>query len=73
MGDMFGPAFLGRLQLDHRTRPFLQQQDFLQMMQILQKNPGAMQTFFGDPRFKLAMQVLSLMRFATQLHLTDRT
>ena len=57
MNDMFGPAFLGRLQMDPRTRPFLQQQDFLVMLQSLKTNPGAMQTFFSDPRFKLALQV----------------
>lgn len=57
MDSMFGPQFIGRLQMDPRTRPYLQQQDFLAMMQNLQKNPGAMQTYFADPRFKMAMQV----------------
>lgn len=57
LNNMFGPTFLGRLSMDPRTRPYLEQQDFLAMLQTLQKNPGAMQMYMGDPRFKMAMQV----------------
>ncbi|KAK9807977.1 hypothetical protein WJX73_009842 [Symbiochloris irregularis] len=57
LNNMFGPTFLGRLSMDPRTKPYLEQQDFLAMLQTLQKNPGAMQMYMGDPRFKMALQV----------------
>ena len=57
MNNMFGPAFLGKLALDPRTKHLLQQQDFLAMLQNLQRNPQSMQMYLQDQRFQLALQV----------------
>ena len=54
-GDgLFGPQFMAKLAMDPSTRGYLSQPDFMQMLQLLQKNPGMMSNFMQDQRFSHA-------------------
>lgn len=58
-GDIFsGPDFWVKITQDPKTRPFLQQPDFVQMLQDVQKNPGHLNLYLKDPRM---MQVLGVL------------
>lgn len=58
-GDIFaGPDVWVKVSTDPRTRGFLQQPDFVQMLQDVQKNPGHLNLYLKDPRM---MQVLGVL------------
>ena len=57
-GDgLFGPQFMAKLAMDPTTRGYLSQPDFMQMLQMLQKNPSMMSGFMQDQRFSHALSV----------------
>lgn len=58
-GDIFsGPDVWAKVSTDPRTRGFLQQPDFVHMLQDVQKNPGHLNLYLKDPRM---MQVLGVL------------
>eukprot|EP00262_Sarcandra_glabra_P006503 TRINITY_DN18832_c0_g1_i1.p1 TRINITY_DN18832_c0_g1~~TRINITY_DN18832_c0_g1_i1.p1 ORF type:complete len:622 (+),score=117.52 TRINITY_DN18832_c0_g1_i1:180-2045(+) len=57
-GNIFqGPEFWAKLTADPTTRGYLQQPDFMKMMQDVQRNPNNMNMYLGDQRM---MQVLGV-------------
>ena len=50
---------MAKLAMDPSTRGYLSQPDFMQMLQLLQKNPGMMSNFMQDQRFSHALSVSS--------------
>lgn len=57
-GNMFGPDVWVKIQGDPRTRHFLQQPDFVAMINDCQKNPSNVSRYINDPRM---MQVIGVM------------
>jgi stress-induced-phosphoprotein 1 len=57
-GNMFGPDVWVKIQSDPRTRPFLQQPDFVAMINDAQKNPSNVSRYINDPRM---MQVIGVL------------
>lgn len=58
-GDIFSsPDLYAKLSQDPKTRAYLQQPDFLKMIQDVQKNPGNFNLYLKDPRM---MQVLGVL------------
>ncbi|KAJ1416033.1 Tetratricopeptide-like helical domain superfamily [Sesbania bispinosa] len=58
-GDAFsGPEMWARLTADPTTRAYLQQPDFVQMMQDIQKNPSNLNLYLKDQRVMQAIGVL---------------
>lgn len=58
-GNIFqGPELWAKLTADPKTRMFLQQPDFVNMIQDVQKNPNNMNLYLGDQRM---MQVLGVL------------
>ncbi|XP_031484040.1 hsp70-Hsp90 organizing protein 3-like [Nymphaea colorata] len=58
-GDIFqGPEVWAKLTADPATRAYLQQPDFLKMMQDVQKNPSNLNLYLQDPRMMQALGVL---------------
>ncbi|KAJ7952463.1 Hsp70-Hsp90 organizing protein [Quillaja saponaria] len=58
-GDVFsGPEMWTRLTADPSTRAYLQQPDFLRMMQDIQKNPNNLNQYLKDQRVMQALGVL---------------
>ncbi|KAK9927483.1 hypothetical protein M0R45_024664 [Rubus argutus] len=58
-GDAFsGPEMWAKLTADPSTRAFLQQPDFVQMMQEIQKNPSNLNLYLKDQRVMQALGVL---------------
>ncbi|KAH7442651.1 hypothetical protein KP509_03G097700 [Ceratopteris richardii] len=58
-GDIFsGPDLFVKLTQDPRTRPYLQQPDFVQMLNDVQKNPSHLNLYLKDQRM---MQVLGVL------------
>lgn len=57
-GNMFGPDVWVKLQSDPRTRPYLQQPDFVAMISDAQKNPSNVSRYINDPRM---MQVIGVL------------
>lgn len=58
-GDAFsGPEMWARLTSDPSTRGYLQQPDFVRMMQDIQKNPSNLNLYLKDPRVMQALGVL---------------
>ncbi|CAN6460912.1 unnamed protein product [Victoria cruziana] len=58
-GEIFqGPEVWAKLTADPATRAYLQQPDFLRMMQDVQKNPSNLNLYLQDPRM---MQVLGVL------------
>ncbi|KAK2973582.1 hypothetical protein RJ640_023232 [Escallonia rubra] len=49
-GDAFGPEMWAKLTADPATRIYLQQPDFVRMMQDLQKNPSNLNLYLKDQR-----------------------
>ena len=54
---------MAKLAMDPSTRGYLSQPDFMQMLQLLQKNPQMMSNFMQDQRFSHALSVSPLPRF----------
>ncbi|KNA12705.1 hypothetical protein SOVF_123520 [Spinacia oleracea] len=58
-GDAFsGPEMWAKLTADPATRVFLQQPDFVKMMQDIQKNPNSLNMYLKDQRVMQALGVL---------------
>ncbi|XP_057518652.1 hsp70-Hsp90 organizing protein 2-like [Amaranthus tricolor] len=58
-GDAFsGPEMWAKLTADPSTRGFLQQPDFIKMMQDIQKNPSNLNLYLKDQRVMQALGVL---------------
>jgi stress-induced-phosphoprotein 1 len=57
-GNMFGPDVWVKLQGDPRTRPYLQQPDFVAMINDAQKNPNNLSRYTNDPRMLQVVAVL---------------
>ncbi|XP_073153546.1 hsp70-Hsp90 organizing protein 1-like [Henckelia pumila] len=65
-GDSFGPEMWVRLANDPNTRGFLQQPDFVKMMQDLQKNPNNLNLYLKDQRVMQALGALLNLKFQTR-------
>ncbi|CAI9775537.1 unnamed protein product [Fraxinus pennsylvanica] len=65
-GDAFGPEMWVRLASDPTTRGFLQQPDFVKMMQDLQKSPNNLNLYLKDQRMMQALGVLLNLKFQTR-------
>ncbi|XXG75931.1 hypothetical protein AAC387_Pa08g0395 [Persea americana] len=64
--DMFrGPEVWAKLTADPMTRGYLQQPDFLQMMQDVQRNPSSLNLYLKDPRMMQVIGVLLNMKMRT--------
>ncbi|KAJ8632217.1 hypothetical protein MRB53_025553 [Persea americana] len=64
--DMFrGPEVWAKLTADPTTRGYLQQPDFLQMMQDVQRNPSSLNLYLKDPRMMQVIGVLLNMKMRT--------
>ncbi|VFQ88735.1 unnamed protein product [Cuscuta campestris] len=65
-GDAFsGPEMWARLTSDPSTRGYLQQPDFVSMMQDLQKDPNNLNLYLKDPRVMQALGVLLGIKIQT--------
>ncbi|XP_028790207.1 hsp70-Hsp90 organizing protein 3 [Neltuma alba] len=76
MGNPFGDAFSGpemwaRLTADPTTRAYLQQPDFVKMMQDIQKNPNNLNLYMKDQRIMQALGVLLNLKIRTPNEDTD--
>ncbi|XP_049369790.1 hsp70-Hsp90 organizing protein 3-like [Solanum verrucosum] len=66
-GDAFyGPEMWAKLTSDPRTRTYLQQPDFVRMMQDIQKNPNNLNLYMKDQRVMQAFGVLLGMKWDTR-------
>jgi len=66
-GDAFyGPEMWAKLTSDPRTRTYLQQPDFVRMMQDIQKNPNNLNFYMKDQRVMQAFGVLLGMKWDTR-------
>ncbi|CAM8882816.1 unnamed protein product [Rhodiola kirilowii] len=57
-GDAFGPEMWAKLTADPSTRLFMQQPDFVQKMQDLQRNPSNLNLYLQDQRVMQSLGVL---------------
>ena len=65
-GDIFsGPDLWVKLSQDPKTRAYLQQPDFMQMIQDVQKNPGLLNLHLKDQRMMQALGVLLGINLST--------
>lgn len=63
-GDAFsGPEMWAKLTADPSTRLYLQQPDFVKMMQEIQKNPTSLNLYLKDQRVMQALGVLLNVKF----------
>ncbi|XP_058222325.1 hsp70-Hsp90 organizing protein 3-like isoform X1 [Rhododendron vialii] len=66
-GDIFsGPEMWAKLTADPSTRPFLQQPDFVSMMQDIQKNPSNLNLYMKDQRVMQALGALLNVKIQTR-------
>lgn len=66
-GDMFsGPEMWAKLTADPSTRPYLQQPDFVSMMQDIQKNPSNLNLYMKDQRVMQALGALLNVKIQTR-------
>ncbi|XP_060179980.1 hsp70-Hsp90 organizing protein 3-like [Lycium barbarum] len=66
-GDAFsGPEMWAKLTSDPSTRPYLQQPDFVRMMQDIQKNPNNLNLYLKDQRVMQAFGVLLGVKLDTR-------
>ncbi|KAI4327089.1 hypothetical protein L6164_019590 [Bauhinia variegata] len=71
-GDAFsGPEMWAKLTADPTTRVFLQQPDFVNMMQDIQKNPNNLNLYLKDQRVMQALGVLLNIRMRAPTEDTD--
>lgn len=65
-GDAFsGPEMWARLTADPTTRTYLQQPDFVKMIQDIQKNPNNLNLYMKDQRIMQALGVLLNLKIRT--------
>lgn len=63
-GDAFsGPEMWAKLTADPSTRSYLQQPDFVKMMQEIQRNPSSLNLYLKDQRVMQALGVLLNVKF----------
>lgn len=65
-GGLFGPEFMGRLAMDPRTREYLTDPEFMQMMRNLQQDPMSdvsMGQYLQNEKFQQAMAVSGLLNW----------
>ena len=62
---------LAKLAVNPKTSGFLQQPDFMQMMQDINNHPDRMGNYLGDPRFQMALEVCSVSVLEQLLILAD--
>ena len=55
--EVFGPSLIPKIAADPKTRPYLDDKDFMAKLEMLQKNPNSLQQCMSDPRI---MEVLSM-------------
>jgi stress-induced-phosphoprotein 1 len=65
LGKAFGPEMWAKLTLDPRTKEFMKQQDFVQILQLIQKNPQLLSNFIQDQRVLTALGVLMGINLST--------
>ncbi|KAL1559750.1 Hsp70-Hsp90 organizing protein 2 [Salvia divinorum] len=65
-GDAFGPEMWVKLSSDPTTRGFLQQPDFVKMMQDIQKNPNNLNLYLKDQRVMQSLGALLNLKFQTR-------
>jgi stress-induced-phosphoprotein 1 len=65
-GEAFGPEMWVRLASDPVTRGFLQQPDFVKMMQDIQKSPNNLNLYLKDQRVMQALGVLLNVKLQTR-------
>ncbi|KAI4315293.1 hypothetical protein L6164_028119 [Bauhinia variegata] len=71
-GDAFsGPEMWAKLTADPTTRTFLQQPDFVKMMQDIQKNPNNLNLYLKDQRVMQALGVLLNIKMRAPTEDTD--
>ncbi|EPS65293.1 hypothetical protein M569_09477 [Genlisea aurea] len=70
-GEAFGPEMWVRLSTDPATRSYLQQPDFVRMMQDIQKNPNHLNLYLKDERVMQALGVLLNIKLQTRTHEED--
>ncbi|PIN25382.1 Molecular co-chaperone STI1 [Handroanthus impetiginosus] len=64
--EAFGPEMWKKLSSDPITRGFVQQPDFVKMMQDIQKNPNNLNLYLKDQRVMQALGVLLNLKFQTR-------
>jgi stress-induced-phosphoprotein 1 len=57
MAGLFGPDMMAKLALDPKTRPYLNDPEFMTKIQTLQRDPNQLTTMLGDPRIMEVFQV----------------
>ncbi|KAK6158017.1 hypothetical protein DH2020_005331 [Rehmannia glutinosa] len=65
-GEAFGPEMWVKLSSDPVTRGFLQQPDFVKMMQDIQKSPNNLNLYLKDQRVMQALGVLLNLKLQTR-------
>ncbi|XP_057811267.1 hsp70-Hsp90 organizing protein 1-like [Salvia miltiorrhiza] len=65
-GEAFGPEMWVKLSSDPTTREFLQQPDFVKMMQDIQKNPNNLNLYLKDHRVMQALGALMNFKFQSR-------
>lgn len=65
-GEAFGPEMWVRLASDSSTRGYLEQPDFVKMMQDIQKSPNNLNLYMKDPRVMQSLGVLLNLKFQTR-------
>jgi stress-induced-phosphoprotein 1 len=58
LGKAFGPEMWAKLTLDPRTKELMKQQDFVEKLKQIQKNPQLLSTYLNDQRVLTALGVL---------------
>mmetsp|Transcript_2543 Transcript_2543/g.4011 ORF Transcript_2543/g.4011 Transcript_2543/m.4011 type:complete len:583 (+) Transcript_2543:130-1878(+) len=57
-GGLFGPEMMARLAMNPKTRPYLNDEDFMKKIKMIQSDPNALTTMLGDPKIMEAFQVM---------------
>ncbi|KAK4486404.1 hypothetical protein RD792_009078 [Penstemon davidsonii] len=65
-GEAFGPEMWVRLASDPSTRAYLEQPDFVKMLQDIQKSPNNLNLYLKDQRVMQALGVLLNLKFQTR-------
>ncbi|KAH6818117.1 stress-inducible protein [Perilla frutescens var. frutescens] len=65
-GEAFGPEMWVKLSGDPSTRGFLQQPDFVKMMQDIQKSPNNLNLYLQDQRVMQSLGVLLNLKFQSR-------
>ena len=58
MAGLFGPQMITKMKADPKLKEYLNDEEFMQKIDMLQKNPNNLQTMMGDPRI---MEVFQMM------------